>query len=513
MTLNIFKAVGSHNLEQVKSIISCGIKFTKRDSPLGLAAKLGNIEIVKALVDAGCNVEWGGFVEPSPLCLATFEGNTEVVKFLIEKQAKLNSKDADGFTPLMSAAAMGHLAIVKLLADAGATINVQSEHGDFALQSAANNGHREIYEYLLPLTSAKLRKQADTRLIYSENGKPKAKPSKELLKLIDNIMSVIIKMYDRGASVEKEMLQVHKSIAKIVDVQAVDLHGFTALHHSVGNIEIVKALLASGSDSAINIQNDEGNTALISACISNKLEVIKLLIEAGADIELKNLEGYTALIATTEFSRSNEIIQLLYDAGANLEAEDKFGNTALTIAYAHSKSEYDVEWSQPNVELLKSLGTSTGRFPEIDFINDANNGDNKNVIEFIQNGGNVNCTGLRGISALVAAMGGNQIDTLRILLNNGAAIEGLATAFCLAVSKGCTEIVKELISRGIDVNTPDDSNYSIPLWRAIERNNIKMVEILLKAGAEIPKKGSTHGYLLKDSKVINIEIYQILVDR
>lgn len=270
------------------------------------------------------------------------------------------------------------------------------------------------------------------------------KPNKELLKLIDNIISVIVKMYDRDSSIEKEMRQVHKSITKIVDHQAVDLYGSTALHHSVGNLEIMKALLASGFDSAVNIQNNEGNTALI-------------------------------------------------------------------VSYAQSKSKYDADWSQPNVELLKHLGASTNRFPEIDFINDANNGSNENVMKFIQDGGNINCTSLRGVSALAAEMGGNQVSTLRILLNNGAVIEGLATPFCLVVSQGYTEIVKELINRGIDVNAPDDSNHSIPLWRAIEHNNIEMVEILLEAGAEVPKKGSTHDYVLKDSKVINLKIYHLLI--
>jgi ankyrin repeat protein len=510
--LTISRAVESNDLEQVKSIIRSGIKFTKGDSPLGLAAELGNVEIVEALVDAGCNVEWGGFVEPSPLCLAAFEGNTDVVQFLIEKQAKLNSKDADGFTPLMSAAANGHLEIVKLLIEAGAKINIQSEYGDFALLSASNNGHREIYEYLLQLTSAKLSKQVDDSLIYAEDGKPKPKPPKELTRLIDDIVSVVVKMYDRGSSIEKEMLRVHKSISKIVDYQAVDLNGSTALHHSVQNLEITKALLDSGFGSAINIQNHEGNTALISACTSNRLEVIKLLIDCGADTELKNLEGFTALITTVQCTKSNEIIKLLHEVGANLEAEDNFGNTALLIAYAQSKSKYEAEWSQPNVDLLKSLGVSTVRCLEIDFIDYALSGNNEKVIEFIQNGGNINCRGIRGVSAITAAIGGDRVDTLRILLNSGAVIGNISDAFCMAVYSGFTEIVKELIDRGIDVNAPDSSNYSIPLWRAIERNNIEMVEILIEAGAKVPKKGSTHGYVLKDSKVINMKIYQLLLD-
>jgi hypothetical protein len=50
--------VKSNDIEQMKSIVDRGYKFTKHNSPLGLATSLGNLEIVKILVDAGCNTRW-----------------------------------------------------------------------------------------------------------------------------------------------------------------------------------------------------------------------------------------------------------------------------------------------------------------------------------------------------------------------------------------------------------------------------------------------------------------------
>lgn len=55
---SIIEAVRSNDTEQMKLIIDCGYKFTKHNSPLKLAISLDRIEMVKILVDAGCNTKW-----------------------------------------------------------------------------------------------------------------------------------------------------------------------------------------------------------------------------------------------------------------------------------------------------------------------------------------------------------------------------------------------------------------------------------------------------------------------
>jgi Ankyrin repeats (3 copies) len=55
---SIIEAVKSNDIEQIKLIVDHGYKFTKQNSPLKLATSLGNLEIVRILVDAGCNIRW-----------------------------------------------------------------------------------------------------------------------------------------------------------------------------------------------------------------------------------------------------------------------------------------------------------------------------------------------------------------------------------------------------------------------------------------------------------------------
>ena len=507
---NISIAIESGNIEQVRIIISSGIKFTESNSPLGLAAELGHLEIVRLLIDSGCKVEWGGHVEASPLYLAAHEGHLEIVEFLIERKAKLNYKDDEGYTPLMSAAAMGHFDIVKSLVNAGAKINIIGEHGDFALDSALTNGHEDIYEYLLPLTSPKLVKKLEKSSDLFEDGKLKPKPSKKLTQLIDAIQKVETNI---PGSSSVEINRVIKLVSKVVDFQAVDLNGLTALHHAACKAEVISILLEYGYQIVLDTQDNTGDTSLSYACTSNRVEAVKILLKAGTDIEIKNYKGFTALISTVDLCCSNEIIQLLFDAGANLEAQDKFGNTSIIIAYAKSKSKYHPEDSIKNVDLLKSLGASTERFKEIDFINDAGEGNNNAVIEFIESKGNVNCIGMNGASAVGAAALSNRLDTLRILLSAGANTDDLSDVLVSCAYRKHVDVVQELINIGIDVNKPDSKIGSFAISSAVEAKSIAMVDILIKAGAKVPKKDPVWGDVMKLAKVVNIDIYNLLASK
>lgn len=92
-----------------------------------------------------------------------------------------------------------------------------------------------------------------------------------------------------------------------------------------GNLEAVEQHIAAGSD--INQQEPFSNSSpLISAATFGKIEIAKALIDAGADLTIKNNDGSTALHVAAFFCRV-EIVQMLIDAKANKAIQNNFGAT------------------------------------------------------------------------------------------------------------------------------------------------------------------------------------------
>ena len=119
-----------------------------------------------------------------------------------------------------------------------------------------------------------------------------------------------------------------------------------------GRPEVVKFLIDIGAD--VNARGEQDyRTPLLYACcaginmvsISDYEKIVKLLINAGADVNAQDKYGYTALarwILNSSLSKTNpkkkfKIIDLLIDAGADVNIKDSTGSTALAIAYSHNK--------------------------------------------------------------------------------------------------------------------------------------------------------------------------------
>ena len=96
-----------------------------------------------------------------------------------------------------------------------------------------------------------------------------------------------------------------------------------------GRVEIVRLLLDAGADK--NLLDCDGFTALMLASDRGHHEVVRLLLEAGADEGLTNCFGRTALMPASQAGRV-EIVRLLLDAGADKNLLDCDGFTALMLA-------------------------------------------------------------------------------------------------------------------------------------------------------------------------------------
>ena len=98
---------------------------------------------------------------------------------------------------------------------------------------------------------------------------------------------------------------------------------------AAGDVEVVKRLIAEGvSVESKNAAN--GSTSLNVACVMGRVDVARVLIDAGADLETKNNEQTTPLFNAAFFGHS-EIVKLLLRAGADIDATDKSGTSLVDI--------------------------------------------------------------------------------------------------------------------------------------------------------------------------------------
>ncbi|MGK0453495.1 MAG: ankyrin repeat protein [Paraglaciecola sp.] len=109
------------------------------------------------------------------------------------------------------------------------------------------------------------------------------------------------------------------------------------------NLEIVKQHIEAGTD--INIKDQmSGSTPLISAATFGKVAIVKALIDAKADLGLKNNDGATALHSAAFFCQV-EIVQLLMDAKADKTIKNNFGATpreSIMVPFAQMKPFYEM---------------------------------------------------------------------------------------------------------------------------------------------------------------------------
>eukprot|EP00757_Euglenozoa_sp_SAG-D1_P022366 gene22366-8885_t len=80
--------------------------------------------------------------------------------------------------------------------------------------------------------------------------------------------------------------------------------------HSMPNV--VKILLQAGAD--IEAKDQDGWTALLIACHNGHSDVVEMLLQAGADIEAKDQHGWTALMEACHYGHSN-VVEMLLQAG------------------------------------------------------------------------------------------------------------------------------------------------------------------------------------------------------
>jgi hypothetical protein len=111
------------------------------ETALSIAAYIGNLPLVRRLVEAGAEVNFYGW---PPLIYGAFNGHSVVVDYLLKRGAEIDATTETGSTALFFAARYGHLEVVELLLKNKADAKIANESGETAIDWALKSGNTDI---------------------------------------------------------------------------------------------------------------------------------------------------------------------------------------------------------------------------------------------------------------------------------------------------------------------------------------------------------------------------------
>ncbi|KAK2595214.1 hypothetical protein QQS21_007067 [Conoideocrella luteorostrata] len=279
-----------------------------------------------------------------------------------------------------------------------------------------------------------------------------------------------------------------------------------------GHEAVVKLLLDNGANTEVRGKNDK--TPLFWAAQHARYGTVKLLLDRGANIEAKNDGGDTPLCLAARWGQ-RDMVKLLLDKGANIEAKDIFSYTPLCIAAGLGDCEIvkllldkgaDIETKNDDgntplciaarrrlcdtVKLLLDKGADVEAkdiFSYTPLCIAAGQGDCETVKLLLDKGANIEAKDISGYTQLCIATGLGRCDTVKLLLDKVADIEanndGGNTPLCIATGLGRCDTVKLLLDKGADIEAKNDGG-NTPLCIATELGRRDIVKLLLDKGAD-----------------------------
>ena len=276
-----------------------------------------------------------------------------------------------------------------------------------------------------------------------------------------------------------------------------------------GDLETARTLIGEGAD--VNVPQGDGATALHWAAHRNDLDAATLLIEAGAHVNTANAVGATPLWLAT-INGSAPMVERLLEAGGNPNASLKMGETPLMTAarsgnllaverlLEHGADVNTAEHERGQTALMWAVAQQHADVARVLIENGADLHARTEVWYQLENtAGNTNPSGnfqmaQGGSTPLLFAARNGDVETARVLVDAGADVDDIAasgtSALVIAAHSGHGPLGMHLLERGADPNAAE-AGYTA-LHAAALRSQVELVEALLDHGAD-PNVVVEHG--------------------
>jgi ankyrin repeat protein len=260
-----------------------------------------------------------------PLVDAVRNGNREAVRALLKQRADVNLPEPDGMTALHWAVRANDTETAQLLIRAGANVKAANRYQITPLSLAATNGNPALVEMLLKtgadpngslpdgetvlMTAARTGNVPTVKILLAHGANPNAKESTQgqtalMSTAMENHVAAAQLLIEAGADVDARSVELNFPAFKwgVGGMVSTSLPkgGWTALMYAARQNarETARALADGGAE--LNLTDPEGTTALIVAIINAHFDLAGMLLEKGADPNIADLSGLAALYAAVD---------------------------------------------------------------------------------------------------------------------------------------------------------------------------------------------------------------------
>ncbi|KAJ5615350.1 hypothetical protein N7537_000464 [Penicillium hordei] len=474
---------------------------TRGITALHVAAWAGLAGYAAHLLEKGDIIEARDASENTALYWAATSGHHDVVQLLLANGADPNAEHKEGYNALHMAAKKNHAAVAKLLLTAGIDPltpktketpgrrcgNARRSCGNTPLMYACYNGHAETVAEFLPF-----------------------------LKNIHTCHQALSWAANAGQCAVVELIIQHPG----VDVNGT-CQGHTALFAACcggGDVNTIRALLRAGADPnilcahvgkmiprSLRSSNNHagqdptrGNTALHAICGSGKIggtvssAGVESLLQAGANVHVRSPTGKTALHYACDYHKA-DVVKMLLEAGADPMAEDDSGATPLHTEGQRDEELLPVLLGTGAVDINKAIG-KTKRTPLLFRLQGFNM---DRVLAFLEYKPDVNIADNSGNGPLHKVLAhyethGSVIDALLSLGANPNAMNNEGNTPLHTMNGKNSLFISKLVDAGADLEARNHDGYTVLFKHA----NEGPFQTLIDLGACLDTRDSTGRTLL-----------------
>jgi len=326
----VYAAVITHDNKTLQTLLDSG------DSPNGVsgfkglpltwACRLDDLEAIKILLKSGAEIDLYDPSDENALFAATRWLHIEIIRYLLAQGARVNARrNSNGETALYEALRNRSFDILTLLIQAGAEVNLYNKTGDTPLMIASLKNDLQMVDFLKS-KGAKFNSPNEELLLAAANGD--VATLQRILAEGDKARSHnwFYRIVFKHQLAAKNLLRIASMVNQSYE------EGVTPLMAAAqyGQTAAVKVLIDAGAD--INAVDSINNTPLMYAIKSGHKYTVFALLNAGADPTLINLGGVTTLHQAAIYMDDPDLVYLLIRRGISVSAGDKISVTPLMDA-------------------------------------------------------------------------------------------------------------------------------------------------------------------------------------